>query len=336
MGIKEDREAQAAQFVSMRNLLEGLAEIETTTVVEVSGYLLNKLTVDNPPRFLRQDKESLTRFVANKDKLDQLLRYVAYWGRFPDWGEDNPTDQEFDSHGWFRSEMTEFLERITVQPPPCCSPLWKPEPKRPHWYNAYEARERITLGEAVCLLLNVDPEDTQPIEDDSFWAAKRRWNNALCDAVDSGRIQSGSWGSDRDEQSLKHSDIKAWARATKAPWPFLDDSPAPTPESPEGRALIADLKASKARINELEKALQERSSTNINGKPQPTRLMELVVQVQERYWGMNWDPDDSSTRNSQKVIVEWLRTTYELSNAAANAVEKVACPFDRDPSTKKR
>lgn len=37
-----------------------------------------------------------------------------------------------------------------------------------------------------------------------------------------------------------------------------------------------------------------------------TPLLELVAEVQERYWGDNWDRDDHDTKPRQDDIIEWV------------------------------
>lgn len=339
MGIREEREGQAAQFVSMRDLMEGLAAIEATTIKEVAGYLLHKLNTDGSPRFIRQDAQSLGCFKADTKQSEKLLRYIGHWGDYPGDSEfDNPSREEFDSYGWLREEITEFLKGLGVKVPPCCFPLWKPEPKRPYWFKAYENRIRITVDEAVWLLNGIDPENSEPFHtnDDAGWSDIQRWRNSLRDAVDSELwdFEPSTWGIDRGDQKLLHSAIKAWARATSAPWPFLDDTKAPAPESPEGRAMARELKAAKDRVAELEQEVQEKRQTG-SDTPQPTKLMTLAVEVQKQFW-MTFDEDAPGARPpSQNEIILWLETDCCLSNANAKAVEKVACPFDRNPANKK-
>ena len=65
-----------------------------------------------------------------------------------------------------------------------------------------------------------------------------------------------------------------------------------------------------------------------------TELLKLVSVVQRRYWGANWDPSNKQTNTAIPVIVEWLTSTYSLSDVKAKAVEAVACPIDRNPVKK--
>ncbi|NML61798.1 hypothetical protein HHL21_12045 [Massilia sp. RP-1-19] len=52
-------------------------------------------------------------------------------------------------------------------------------------------------------------------------------------------------------------------------------------------------------------------------------LLSIAVEVQKEYW------TDLTAPPKQDVIVRELRTRYDLSEAEAKAVERVACPIDR-------
>ncbi|MFM0013717.1 hypothetical protein [Paraburkholderia sediminicola] len=59
-------------------------------------------------------------------------------------------------------------------------------------------------------------------------------------------------------------------------------------------------------------------------------LMELATEVQDRFWGEKFDPDDRGTWSSQEVILLWIKERQlGISDANAKAVEKVACPVER-------
>lgn len=341
MGIREEREAQAAQFVSVHDLLEGLATTEKTNIGDVAGYLLRKLSDDTFPEFVRMDAQSLAYFKSGTKQADKLLRHVSYSKTFENNEYEELSFAEFETYGWFRKEIAKFLEGVAITPPPCCSLLWKPEPKRPDWFKAYENRNRITVYEAARLLNGIDPEDSEPfhINDEGGWNDLLRWEKSLLDAVDSGAwdFDHSSWGADRGEQTLLHSGIKEWAGATCAPWPFLDDTKTPAPESPEGRAIANELKAAKNRIVELEKKLIEVTAT----KNQPNEiaieqspLMKIVTELYRQFWS-TFDKDALGAKApAQTEIVAWAKTKYSLTDATAKAVEKVACPIERDPSKK--
>lgn len=57
-----------------------------------------------------------------------------------------------------------------------------------------------------------------------------------------------------------------------------------------------------------------------------TPALRLVAEVQERYWGDNWEPN---TVPKQFTILHELENTHGLSNAKAKNVEYVASPIDR-------
>lgn len=269
MGIREEREAQAARFVNMHDLLDGLAEAEAITIKEVAGYLLQKLATNDAPRFIRQDSQSLTCFKADAKQADNLLRHVACTGKYPDgFGFEELSPEEYNSNGWFRTEIAAFLKGLNIDAPSCCNPLWKPKPKRPYWYSAYENRIRISLGEAVSLLNGIDPEDGQPfdIDDHQGYAADlRRWEEALIDAINSGpwEFDPSTWGMYQSEQTVLHYGIKEWAKDTGAPWPFIDDSRC-AQDSIKNHATDKELREAKERIAELEQELQEKRQADVD------------------------------------------------------------------------
>ncbi|MNN86476.1 hypothetical protein D3C81_2039010 [compost metagenome] len=45
-----------------------------------------------------------------------------------------------------------------------------------------------------------------------------------------------------------------------------------------------------------------------------TPLLELVAEVQERYWGENWDRNDPDTTTKQDDIIEWVRRDPRCSS----------------------
>ena len=86
------------------------------------------------------------------------------------------------------------------------------------------------------------------------------------------------------------------------------------------------------RIEELEHELRILKKRNENLKSQAPlhccQLMKIAVKVQHRYW------QDPTNPPKQSVIVAELEEKYALSRYAAEAVERVACPLNRDKSKK--
>ncbi|MFL9987671.1 hypothetical protein [Paraburkholderia sediminicola] len=59
-------------------------------------------------------------------------------------------------------------------------------------------------------------------------------------------------------------------------------------------------------------------------------LMTLALEVQKRFWGDNFNPDDRTTWTPQDVIWEWIQERQPvISDANVKAIEKVACPVER-------
>lgn len=340
MGIREDQEAQAAKFISVRNILIGLSDLESVSVSEVASYLLRKMELaeEEKPQFIRQDRESLTYFSA-ANKLNTLLRSVAASNDFyVDF--DDPNGREYDVYGWFRGEIKEFLSGLNQEFPACLSLGWTPAPKQPDWLKPYEHRVRFSAYEAVCLLANIDPcrsESNSIKEREDI----RRWSGSVFDAIDSQcwGFRESHWGMDRDEQTIEHTGIKDWARDTGAPWPFLADTPAPTPESAEGRAIVNELEAAKNRIIELENEIQAmRQSScflpaedeaqgvtvrlpylspaldsifkimacnwaNYDPKRVPKQV-NIAREIDEVFgWGASGDPDEEPSRNAKVIAM---------------------------------
>jgi hypothetical protein len=57
-----------------------------------------------------------------------------------------------------------------------------------------------------------------------------------------------------------------------------------------------------------------------------TKLMAIMYATIERYYGENYDPNDSDTAPKQTDVIGWIRKKYSLSEAKAKAVEKMTRP----------
>lgn len=61
-----------------------------------------------------------------------------------------------------------------------------------------------------------------------------------------------------------------------------------------------------------------------------TRALQLVAEVQERYLGSAFDPQDTDTRPAKAHVLEWLRNEKGVaSDAEAAAIDRIAMPFSR-------
>lgn len=73
-------------------------------------------------------------------------------------------------------------------------------------------------------------------------------------------------------------------------------------------------------VSETETYLIDRSSGY------STKLMKIMSEVVSRYYGDNFDPDDSDTTPKQVDVIEWLTETYSLSDRQAMAIDIVTRP----------
>lgn len=61
-----------------------------------------------------------------------------------------------------------------------------------------------------------------------------------------------------------------------------------------------------------------------------TPLLKKADEVQDYFWGDNWDPNDPDTNPRQADIIEWLmKEPHSLARTRAYAVEFLACPVIR-------
>lgn len=61
-----------------------------------------------------------------------------------------------------------------------------------------------------------------------------------------------------------------------------------------------------------------------------TDLLKLVAAVQDRYLGEHYNPDDLDTRPRKDAVIDWLiEQNPGMSNARAEAIDRVAMPFNR-------
>lgn len=332
MGLLNNREERASQFISIRTLLVGLAESERCGLADAAGEMLFHLAAGDAgnPKFIRQDQQSLINSSANQKIMDKLLRHVASTGVFTPGWNDEIHESDFDSYGWLRSDMSFFflIDIGEATDPPFLAASWKPAQNQPEWLKPYENRNRLSISEAVCLLVRTDPEICEPygINENEGYAEMRRWKAALLDAMNSNKwgFNETTWGTNRDEeQTIEHVGIKAWARNTNAPWPFLDNLPAPAPESAEGRAIASELVASKNRIAELEKILTEVTaarnqscestaafSVNV---PHMNKALNAVFKIMDE----NWRSYDAKRLPKQINIAREIDTALGWGNSGS-------------------
>lgn len=98
----------------------------------------------------------------------------------------------------------------------------------------------------------------------------------------------------------------------------------------EGEPSTSELERQLAEMSEeLDKVKKELAGVKSEALIHNTDLLKLVRDVQERYWGINWDANDPDSKSTKESIEDWLQNERGLSRAKASAVETVACPIDR-------
>lgn len=224
MGIKEQQAIQQSKFISMRNLIDSLSSIEKIHIRDVASFLLRTVIGDGTPAILYQNNFSFETRRVSHEIQTRLLTHVAESNSYQEGESSDIREDDFDSHGWNREAMSDFLERLKIEIPPCCHHTWIAPAKGLPWHLAYSSRERLTINEAVALILGIDPEDQIPLNDNNLQADYSRWRKALIDGIGNFNFDESTWSRDQGEQSFLHSGIKAWASYTGAPWPFIDES----------------------------------------------------------------------------------------------------------------
>ncbi|RYC47309.1 hypothetical protein [Pectobacterium zantedeschiae] len=92
----------------------------------------------------------------------------------------------------------------------------------------------------------------------------------------------------------------------------------------------------KNKIAELEKDIQDLKKSlpchigSFFGGADKDPLFQ-AIRIRNTEW-VNYDPNNSDTRVNQQSIITDLRTNHGFVEATAKAIEKVACPIDRNPS----
>lgn len=104
-------------------------------------------------------------------------------------------------------------------------------------------------------------------------------------------------------------------------------------EASYSNAAQKEIEALKAEIEQL-KAESRCSLSGQGGRELGftyiTSALEMVSAVQQRYYGANFDIGDKRSYPPKDDIVEWVMEQYGIKKPTANAVERIATPFDRN------
>lgn len=173
-----------------------------------------------------------------------------------------------------------------------------------------------------------------------------------------------SWRKDIKDDSVMilHEDIRAWCIRHGRHWPIPELSPMLGADATDAGAQV-EVERLKAEIEwlknlhesemaEMRRTLVAQNVADVQRERDEARqeinllkscvppcdefLIPMVVAVQRRFWA---DWDDSKPRpKAAEEILPWICENFPQiadSKALIQAVEKVACPFNRNPSAKK-
>ncbi|WP_152495247.1 hypothetical protein [Dickeya sp. NCPPB 3274] len=136
------------------------------------------------------------------------------------------------------------------------------------------------------------------------------------------------------------SDIWPWAEKELSEDSFSEGGRQHHKQEPISPGIAEESKESiaalKNKITELEKDIQELKKSlpchigSFVGGADKDPLFQ-AIRIRNTEW-VNYDPNNSDTRVNQQAIITDLRTNYGFVEITAKAIEKVACPIDRNPS----
>lgn len=213
--------------------------------------------------------------------------------------------------------------------------LLKSEAKTvPWWMRIYAGKRGLTLDDAAAILVDHEPHPGDNWADNEEQAA---WQN-LFDLIRCGDLttieheghdssQPGTW-------LIDHRSIAVWCERLGIEWPLSHlmppaqtegtsaDASTPHASQQDQDELNQELVALRQEVADLRTTVEElKRSVPLH----PGGNMGKAIEVQHKYWQ---DPD--SNRPKAAVIVAEMKDKYpELSDANANAIEKVACPINR-------
>ena len=172
----------------------------------------------------------------------------------------------------------------------------------------WKFREYLTIDEVTYLALGCDPENCNYLPDG--WHAL---NKVLLEAADPNQYPFDSIAVvDKDaafsgESLLTVFHLEEWFKSKKLLPPFF------FPEETDQQPVATKSKP----------AYQ-------------TRLMSIMYETINRYYGENYDPNDRDSVPLKSVVIDWLRDTYSPSGIEAQAIDMMTRPDHvRKPQGKK-
>lgn len=198
-------------------------------------------------------------------------------------------------------------------------------------FTQYAVQKEFTLQTAAHLLCGLLP--SSPLDSEEFHSIKTVVFS-LCESIESGHLFASGFKSPKNgwweaEGVVSNTALSQWAKVRNFCWPPVGGesdnqwfamrlaslSPKEQMNAPQESDYLRNQKDMELAKHaaELSKRLQmaEAEITALKAKTPAfrhmTTLLELVADVQERYWGDNWDRDDPDTKTNQRDIIEWVR-----------------------------
>ncbi|SAL19300.1 hypothetical protein AWB71_00920 [Caballeronia peredens] len=308
--------------------------------------------------------------------LDETIRSGSIPDSVSVWDQANATaDGDGWMRGAFvidlRKQKFSCPDSLEEAPPLTKTSINPGAPQPPEWAVEMRGMPSLSLSEAASVMAGVDPHDSPWDFDQDSERRIKRFLRMLTLAVDAGELSGSTWSDDRNaQQEIAHAELRAWCRSRGYLWLVPEIAPTPATDA-EALALIDDLKLANghlsAMVDELvaardhavaddgsaaeiarlkanvEHLLSERDAlSQANDRlrsvllPRTDYLVPVVAAVQREFWA---DWDDTRPRPKSEVIVAWVMEKFPdvvRSVVIAGAVDKVACPFSRDPRDAKR
>ncbi|MFM4824093.1 hypothetical protein ACEUDJ_04270 [Aeromonas bivalvium] len=215
-------------------------------------------------------------------------------------------------------------------------------------FTQYAVQKELTLQTAAHLLCGLLP--SSPLDSEEFCSIQTVVF-ALCESIESGHLFASGFKSPKNgwweaEGMISNTDLSQWAKVRNFCWPPVGGasdnqwlvkclaSVSPTErmntlQEPGYLKSQKDVDLAKHAAELSKQLLQAEVEISALKLKAPafrhmTPLLELVAEVQERYWGENWDRNDPDTTTKQDDIIEWVRRDPRCSSKKRAEIVAIA------------
>lgn len=241
-----------------------------------------------------------------------------------------PSHSDYDFCGFRSQEIFPLLERHGIV---LAAPGGKKlEPKLEQWKLQLRAMPKFAIWEAACIMADDDPHPPDyggyDNQDPELTADVHRFKRLLIAAIDEGELPAGQWGTRREDQEIRHADLRDWCAKHDFVWPIPSLAPRPT-TSAEALAEIEQLKSEVERLRgELAEAKEGLSMVDHEHWPE-----ELDIALMA--WRAALTGAEQVGKKPGAFIREWLEKTYgsKLNATQRDRIATVA-NWDKTPGPK--